>query len=227
MQTMAEIALFFLEDISYSSDGSQYSYTVEIDDLEIDDNYDAQLHIEGLSSDVTLTDEDGNSIGDYVEDHWVLSSSELDNLGDDDLSIQIVSPTEIDIETQDYEISLVQGDFDDGGSTLMAGDSFNFDLLEDIVTVTLNENSFDEDSINLENLLQLSQGQNQLEIVSTEADNQTLTLDANSWELKTDSNGEALNVSSDDGSAFVYTSVDADVGFDLVIDEMITVILES
>ena len=229
------VSNFFVEDISYET-ADNFTYTMTLENIPMDDAL-TTLFIDGLAQDLLLQDDDGNNIGTYENDQWALSEDEIQELAsiNGTLDIQILSqeplasdtvtPTFTIVETQALDIDLTSAD----GTSPLSDTAilFNFDDFDDIQRIDLSEDDINMNGLTVQEVMHISQGEQQLEIISGEHDAHVLTLDANDWELRTDTQGNELNFENDGNTYNIYSSTDVDNQYDLIIDDMVTIVLAS
>jgi len=110
-------------------------------------------------------------------------------------------------------------------STLTA---FNFESLEDVQRIDLSEDFINKEGLSLADVMQMSGEDNRLEIISGEHDEHILKLNNDDWAIKMDAQGNEISFKGDNGSIYnIYSSTDSNNEYELIIDEMVTIVLES
>ena len=82
-------------------------------------------------------------------------------------------------------------------------------------------------TLDLQGVMDISNGDKYLEIVGGNEPNQELTLSAADWQIKTDDTGHELSFDSDGSSYNIYVSLDDSHDFELLIDEKVAIVLEN
>ena len=229
------VSNFFVEDISYEI-ADNFTYTMTLENIPMDDT-DTMLFIDGLSQDLVLQDEEGNNIGTYENNQWALNEEDIQELSsiNGTLDIQIVSQEPLDSDSITPTFTLIETqsqdqDFTSSDSISPLTDTamlFDFDNFDDIQRIDLSEDEINMNGLTVKDVMHLSQGEQQLEIISGEHDAHVLTLNASDWELRTDTQGNELAFENDGNVYNIYSSTDVDNQYDLIIDEMVTIVLAS
>ncbi len=226
---------FFVEDVSYEV-ADTYAYEMTLSSVPMDDAM-TELQIDGLDESVRLQDSDGNDIGIYEEGVWTLGEEEISSLAtlngeltlqvisDDPLPEGSISPTFTVIETSLDAVDTQA--MDTASPFTMSEGVLDFENLDDVQRIDLSEDQINMENLSIEDVMQIAPGESRLEIVSGEHDEHVLTLNAADWEIKTDSDGNAISFESEGNAYTVYTSTDGENAYDLIIDQMITIELES
>jgi hypothetical protein len=230
-----KISSYFVEDISYET-ADTFVYDINIENVPMGDMV-TTLYIDGLDSELSLQDSEGNSVGSSEDGTWVLSESEISDLGtiNGTINLQVVSETALEEGSLEPTFTLVESSLDtldvelaDALSPLSsASQLLDFENLDGVQRIDLSEDEININGLNLKDVIDLSDGENRLEIVSGEHDEHVLRLDSGDWAVKTDLDGNEVSFESDGNAYTVYTSTDSDNEYDLIIDEMITVELQN
>ena len=226
---------FFVEDVSYEV-ADNYHYELTLENIPMNDNPTA-VYIDGLGDGVYLEDSEGQRVGSFEDGSWYLDEDDINDLNtlSGSIELDIVSDESIDIAALTPEITLIETDYDttviavlDGTPVISVDTSyFDFDDLDEVQRIDLSESEIDNQTLNLQGVMDLSNGDKYLEIVGGDEPNQELTLSASDWEIKTDDAGNELSFDSDGSSYNIYASLDDSHDFELLIDEKVAIILEN
>lgn len=229
-----KISSYFVEDISYET-SEAYVYEMTIENVPLGEEL-TSLYINGLDEGLSLEDSHGNRVGEYDGETWVIGENEINDLAtiNGTMELFLASDSEIEAGSIDASISIIEtalepisdSDIDDL-SPLALSSVLDFDNIDEVAVLELNHELSDSHSLSLSNVMDLSGDGKTLEIVSGDEGEHSLTLDASEWEAQTNDAGEVQTYENDGNSYTVYSSTQGDGEYDLVVDEMISIVLEQ